>query len=275
MSDNSINRQEKALRLLQGMSGIDGELLERSEKTVTASGRVLRFARRYGAFCAACLVCAVLCSAYFLNDGWQSKDAGNSEATPMNLTAEVRNDAREEAVCDEEETLLQKAAAEYLVADTAAAVDWRIPADGSRMDYGTGITPEENANKAADGKEANKQDTIEPETQMSGAALSLQAPAGYSGNSEQELQEDGTGVYTWYQEDIPCYVRVILLDSAAIDSLCENGDVLVRDSKGRWLTMLPAADETGLRQFAVSVGGGVVAEYYGYLTEEQIQQLFE
>ena len=70
-------------------------------------------------------------------------------------------------------------------------------------------------------------------------------------------------------------MRVMLLDDAAIDRLCENGEILVLDEEGQWLTKLPAADEDGLRQFALSVGNGIVTEYYGYLTVEEIRQLFE
>lgn len=280
MSDNSLDRQEKALRLLQGMSGIDGELLERSEKTVTASGRILRFTRRYGALCAACLVCAVLGSVYFMNGGWRSEDSGMMEATPMNLTADARNGFAEEDMC--EETVLQEAATEVSIADCASAVAWRIPGERSQSvetGLGFGVATQGKENGVSDGNEAekgaNEASLDSSDKQMSGAAFSLQTPAGYTGNSEQELQEDGSGVYTWYREGIPCYVRVVLLDSATIDRLCENGEVLIRDSEGQWLTLLPPADGTGLRQFALSVGNGIVTEYYGYLTEAEIQALFE
>lgn len=283
MSDKSFDRQDQALRLMQALSGVDAELLNRSERKTPAKKKILRFAGRYGALCAACLVCVVVGYVYFLNGGLQSKDAAANEGREMDLTAGAKKGITAE-VAQEEETILQGEEDGYLLADAVSTVEWKIPAGESRFAAGSNdidTVPKDNLNGTAPQAEAEKKENVTvsnvDKQMVSGAAFSfsLQAPAGYTGSSEQELQEDGSGVYTWYQEGVPCYVRVVKLDSATIDQLCESGEVLVRDSGGQWLTKLPAADEAGLRQFALSVGNGIVAEYYGYLTEDEIRVLFE
>lgn len=277
MSDKSFDRQDQAFRLMEALSGVDEELLSRSERQPSAKKKIVQFMGRYGALCAACLMCAVLGSVYLLNGGSQSKDSAANEAAPVKLTADTRYGIAMEEAC-EEEVNLSEADTNVLLTDAGKAVNWKIPAESVRTvpeANGTDTVTQGNDIGTAEEKLYSGA-AFDAEKQMSIAGYSLQTPAGYAMSSEEAaLQEDGTGVYTWYKEGVPCYVRVVILDSAAIDRLCEDGEVLVKDSKGQWLTKLPAADEDGLRQFALSVGNGIVTEYYGYLTAEEIRQLFE
>ncbi|MGN0424210.1 MAG: hypothetical protein ACI4FY_02755 [Acetatifactor sp.] len=281
MSDKSFDRQDQALRLMEALSGVDEELLNRSERQPSAKKKIVQFMGRYGALCAACLMCVVLGSVYLLYGGSQSKDSAANEAAPIKLSQDARYGIALEGAC-EEEVSPSEADTEFFLADTKSAVDWKIPAESvptAGEPNGTDGATQGNVVGTAAGTEAERQYSgaaLDTEKQMAIAGLSLQAPAGYSVSSEEEaLQEDGTSVFTWYKEGVPCYVRVVLLDSATIDRLCESGEVLVRDSEGQWLTKIPAADETGCRQFAMSVGNGIVTEYYGYLTESEIKALFE
>ena len=280
MSDKSFDRQDQAFRLVQALSGVDGELLARTERQPSAKKKIVQFMGRYGALCAACLMCVVLGSIYLLYGGSRSKDSAANEAAPVKLAQDARYGITLEGACEEE--VSPSEAQEVLLSNAVSAVDWKIPAEKAQFGVASnGIDTVTKENATGGVPEAETEDgeydtTSGANMPMSAiAAFSLEAPAGYTGNPEQELQEDGSGVYTWYQEGIPCYVRVVLLDSATIDRLCESGEVLVRDSEGQWLTKLPAADEAGLRQFAMSVGNGVVTEYYGYLTESEIRALFE
>lgn len=277
MSEKSFDRQDQALRLVEALSGVDAELLEQSETGLSARKKIVQFIGRYGALSAACLLCVVLGGAYLLNGGSQSKDSAANEAAPVKLTSDSRNGIAMEEAC-EEEVRLSEADTEMLLTDAGKAVNWKIPAQSLRVVLeanGTDAVTQGNDIGTAEEKLYSGA-AFDAEKQMSIAGYSLQTPAGYAmGSEEAALQEDGTGVYTWYKEGVPCYVRVVILDSAAIDRLCEDGEVLVKDSKGQWLTKLPAADEDGLRQFALSVGNGIVTEYYGYLTAEEIRQLFE
>ncbi len=281
MSDKSFDRQDQAFRLMEALSGVDEELLSRSERQPSAKKKIVQFMGRYGALCAACLMCAVLGSVYLLNGGSQSKDSAANEAAPVKLTADTRYGIAMEEAC-EEEVNLSEADTNVLLTDAGKAVNWKIPAESVRTvpeANGTDAVTQGNDIGTSAEKTEEKQYSVavfDTEKQMAMAGFSLQAPEGYSVSSEGEaLQEDGTSVYTWYKEGVPCYVRVMLLDDAAIDRLCENGEILVLDEEGQWLTKLPAADETGLRQFAMAVGNGIVTEYYGYLTAEEIRQLFE
>ena len=277
MSDKSFDRQDQAFRLMEALSGVDEELLSRSERQPSAKKKIVQFMGRYGALCAACLMCAVLGSVYLLNGGSQSKDSAANEAAPVKLTADTRYGIAMEEAC-EEEVNLSEADTNVLLTDAGKAVNWKIPAESVRTvpeANGTDTVTQGNDIETAEEKLYSGA-AFDAEKQMAMAGFSLQAPEGYSVSSEGEaLQEDGTSVYTWYKEGVPCYVRVMLLDDAAIDRLCENGEILVLDEEGQWLTKLPAADETGLRQFAMAVGNGIVTENYGYLTAEEIRQLFE
>lgn len=277
MSDKSFDRQDQAFRLMEALSGVDEKLLSRSERQLSAKKKIVQFMGRYGALCAACLMCAVLGSVYLLNGGSRSKDSAANEAAPVKLTADTRYGIAMEEAC-EEEVNLSEADTNVLLTDAGEAVNWKIPAESVRtVPEANGTDPVTQGNDIGTAEEKLYSGAaFDAEKQMSIAGYSLQTPAGYAMSSEEAaLQEDGTGVYTWYKEGVPCYVRVVILDSAAIDRLCEDGEVLVKDSKGQWLTKLPAADEDGLRQFALSVGNGIVTEYYGYLTVEEICQLFE
>lgn len=60
-----MKESEKAMKLMQALSGVDEELLERSEERKTGH-KIVRFMNRYGKGCAACLCLIVAGAAFFL-----------------------------------------------------------------------------------------------------------------------------------------------------------------------------------------------------------------
>ena len=84
MSQSKGERRDQALRLMEGLSGIDPELLERSEKKpVKKSNKIISFARRYGAAAAALLVLVGGATVYFSTMGGAKSD---STAGPQYLS---------------------------------------------------------------------------------------------------------------------------------------------------------------------------------------------
>ncbi len=100
-------KEERALRILEALSGVDEELLERcGEPTAVANegtttgvsgkAKVYRFARRYGGLCAACLCMVLVSSVYFKvmqPKGSSSFGAANDAARPETVEMfEVQDD---------------------------------------------------------------------------------------------------------------------------------------------------------------------------------------
>lgn len=274
MSDKSYDRQEESFRLLQALSGVDPELLQRSEKQAPERKKIIQFANKYGALCAACLLCVVLGSVYF-GVLEKTKESGMNEAVPFSMDAvsgETQNGLQEGMVEEADEELPQDAGA-FLV-EAASAVDWMISADATRQE----------ANSVDSSSVKNKLEKLttqvcsgQEETQDGYAReFAFSKLEGCEEASGQDALGDGSLVYSWYRDGaLVCYVRVLSLDSTSIEKLCEIGQVLAKDMEAQWLSKLPAADEAGLRHFALSIGDGTVAEYYGYLSQEEIRTLFE
>lgn len=84
MSQLEDTRRKQAVRLMEGLSGIDPELLERSEKKPANKGnKIIYFAKRYGAVAATFVVLLGGAYLYFgVMDG-----AKSSDSSPQYLTA--------------------------------------------------------------------------------------------------------------------------------------------------------------------------------------------
>lgn len=67
-NDKKQNQQNRAFELMQALSGVDGKLLERSERPASA-GRIYKYTLRYGGLCAACLCLFVIGVALYMGTG--------------------------------------------------------------------------------------------------------------------------------------------------------------------------------------------------------------
>lgn len=178
------NRKEQAFRILEALSEVDGELLERSEETCAAGAetagketkggaRLYLFLRRHTKACAACL-CLLICgAALWAVNGAAGKDTSDTRSG----AAQAYRDSSMETALQEEETAME-------AADTAG-----LNAAGNSA--GQGAPQDGDAAQAGEtGAEAAKAGDAGPETaQAEGAGIEAETAEDEGAGIEAELEE--------------------------------------------------------------------------------------
>lgn len=298
----SEKKQKRSLRIMNALSAVDGELLERCDRAGKGAERRRGQGRlfRWGFLCAACL-CAVLIGGIFRigfppgNDdsgGWQNMAGG----MPESLTVLPREQPEEEngGVREEEAAWETK---EPVWIDLAALREAET-VDGTDQEFWTETMTELRKETASEEKEA--------EERKAGALTE----AGYPNETEAEREEipqewlencleSGLGEYvpsklpegyrrreasrgrggdgkeelllSWSSGE---RILWLYLRETGLNPEAEYDWVFpVLSAGGDWQEEIPEEDGEGLRRFAVLYGDGVLAEYAGQLTEEEIREL--
>ncbi len=137
MSRLTEEKEEQAIRILEAMSGVDEELLARSERKAPAkqSGKVVSFWHKYGKAMAACACLAVLGTAFW-GIGNLSKSSDNAAAEPHGM-ALVAQDTAPKAETSGPESVQEAAAAD--AAEEVEEETWSSTEGGETA----GVTTEE------------------------------------------------------------------------------------------------------------------------------------
>lgn len=289
----SRKMQEQTMRIMEALSGVDGDLLEQCEKAgkgaVSRRGYGKLF--RYGSLCAACL-CALLAAGtlrgQFLPEGdaagggQQNNATGNpaltSAAGADGGKAETDGASGEFSADREPEWIdlseLSKEAGDYkseqaerqkleASVEMAEKAPCKTEADtGSEMkNLAQDLLPE-------DWQKAYAQSVL-------GQYVPRELPEGYS--RQQALGrtlEDGRENLLLNCSDGE-HMLWLNLTETELDPEAEYVcDPPIFGAAEDWQGRIPVPGQDGSRRFAVLYEDGVLAEYAGWLTEEEIGELF-
>jgi len=337
-------KDEQALRLLEALSGVDGELLERSAgvgaRKAQSGGaadtgaaihgpgaKAYRFVMRHGKACAACLCLFLLGAAFWgivrpviLPKG-MGMGGGNGAASGDTAQMAGGGDYGSDGAFAEEGLEMERAeetpeygeVAEGAAGDGGAAEEPQWFAGG-----GTTASVTENQEGGSAGMEVSGQEDVELKNAERENSTAVQdSPEGaYSvkdseaatggqqgqtpGGSPEPVASRGmedyipsvvpTGYQQTYERCEPVagggnsltlmfsdgerhfWLHITETEYTADMSFETKPPVLT--VKEDWKSLLPAAEQDGSIQFGLLFEDGVLVEYQGYLTEEEICEMF-
>lgn len=310
------HNEEHALRIMEALSGVDEELLERCQGAgveraaepgvETASDRtagpgvgtvVNRFVWRHGRACAACLCLVILGAVLWGMERQVLKPYGSKDmstgsaaecATSMAGSAEAMEEVSAEGVATENaeseagmQTTLSEE--EKVLADCAEAMEpqWidiqqcakENAAQKSQMeaqmeDFGgsTAVTEEKQSDEL---QAAYSLEDV-------GAYIPDRIPAGYESIS---VRRSNTGegrnrvTLLWNNGEKNLWLNITETDWTADIRIDSEPPVFTVEED--WKNLLPKPDEDGGIQFGLLFEDGVLVEYQGCLTEDEVFELFD
>lgn len=291
-----MKESEKAMKLMQALSGVDEELLERSEERKTGH-KIVRFMNRYGKGCAACLCLIVAGAAFFSMRGVKTDNTTESimEMAP-GLQANMTAGGTEDGAAGE--------AAELECAETAK--DELTETMNSDMDAGEAPAWLDIEELVQQAKHSAEQDETEKYSGVqNNGALETEKAEGIAGveSTTEDIQQNATEELRQSRKVAP-----LVPDSYSYieETLSENGESRTVEwsdgEHGLWLRFtqtelttdvcfdaeppvytveedwreLITEKEAGERQrLALLYEDGMLVEYSGYLTSEELIALFE
>lgn len=286
--------REQTMRMMEALSGVDEELLEQCERAGKGGVRRRGYEKvfRCGSLCAACL-CALLAVGVLrgqfppggdaVDGGRQNEAAENPALMPAGRPESGKADAG--------------GAAEGFSADREP--EWIDLAELSRKagDYESERTEKqkqeasvEMTEKAPGEAEADTvgemkepvQELLPEEWRMAcaqsvlGQYVPRELPSGYSRQQAlgSTLEEGRENLLLSCSDGE--HMLWLNLTETELDPEAEYAwDPPVFGAGGDWRERIPAPGEDGGRRFAVLYEDGVLAEYVGWLTEEEIGELFD
>lgn len=293
MSSGRPEREENALRIMRALSGVDEELLARSEGMDGASEtkerkqdgnrKIVRFMNRHGRALAACLCLAVLGAAYLAvefrqkNEGsYGSRSDGAYIAGNGMYEAEMQ-DKQNVAYADWEE-------------EDGVSPEEMWDAEDSMVGNQTnnlGVTStagdqnNDGLNKPVQAAEGQKREELSleeaKECETLGAYIPETIPAG-SDFVKATYEKPASGsrlVLTWSDGRRLFRVKLSQTLFAEPEEAAAESDFAVYSAVGDWEETFWQPEKSGRLQFAVLYEDGVLAEYEGYLGREDILKMFD
>lgn len=295
MSSERPEREENAFRIMRALSGVDEELLARSEgmdaaaetkdKKQGGNRKIVSFVNRHGRALAACLCLAVLGAAYFaleLRRENEAQDGSGSGASYIYIKNPAMNEAEAQGkpnqVYEDGEEANDMAPGEMWDAegsvvggqtngfgDTATAED----------QYKDGLNEQVQAARPESRQELSLEEARECETL--GAYVPKTIPAGCDFvKAIYEGQDPGSSlILTWSDEGHLFRIRLSQTLFAEPEEAAAEIDIAVYSATEDWEKTFWQPEKSGRLQFAVLYEDGVLAEYKGYLGKEDILKMFE
>ena len=256
MSRLTEEKEEQAIRILEAMSGVEEDLLARSEQKAPAkqTGKVISFWHKYGKAMAACACLAVLGTAFW-GIGNLSKSSDNAAAEPQGM-AFVTQDTTPKAETSRPESVQEAAAdvAEEVEGETWGSCEASEPAGVTTEEESVGPGGTSGATKEAFEDKRNYLNyasvkAMDRTTWGNAVGISLELPA-----DAQDAE------YSVLDGDITVYQVIYLLGADAY-SMRMTKDPTDSDISGMvydWNDYCEFIDEYGTYYFALTdVGQGV------------------
>ncbi len=308
------DKERGALRVMEALSAVDEELLERCGEPGAApaegnrasgtpeKGRLYLFVRRYGKVCAACLCLLALGAACLnlrqirmgnseggrnmANGAMQSAERAEEGGEPLEAAdlADGAPDVMENEMSGgadggPDEYSLGQVSPEWLDVGSLAAVpeesreDNRVTQDG--------ISQEGNGMSQVPAKEFSApevKENLKNEAFFTGARVPEEYdpvkddPAEAEAGAEGQAKEDSL-ICEWSDGEHSLWLRFTQTGLTA-DMRFET-EPPVYTVQENWRELIPAAGADGYVQFALLYENGMLAEYRGVLTREEIIELME
>ena len=272
-----MKKSEKAMKLMQALSGVDEELLARSEERKTGH-KIVRFMNRYGKGCAACLCLIVAGAALFAMRGVKTDNtaesvmemapglqanmtAGGTEDGAAGMTAELEcaETAKEELAETMNSDMDAGEAPTWLDIEALAQQAERSGAEEAGMD---GIA----------GNEDNKQQSSLESLRQSRKAEPL-VPDSYS-YIEETLSENGESrTVEWSDGEHGLWLR--FTQTELTTDVCFDAEPPVYTVEEDWRELITEKEDGERQRLALLYEDGLLVEYSGYLTREELIDLLE
>ena len=291
-----MKESEKAMKLIKALSGVDEELLERSEERKTGH-KIVRFMNRYGKGCAACLCLIVAGAAFFSMRGVKTDNTTESimEMAP-GLQANMTAGGTEDGAAGE--------AAELECAETAK--DELAETMNSDMDAGEAPAWLDIEELVQQAKHSAEQDETE---KYSGAqnngALETEKAEGTAGveSTTEDIQQNATEELRQSRKVAPLvpdsysYIEETLSENGEsrtvewsdgehglwlrftqtelTTDVCFDAEPPVYTVEEDWRELITEKEDGERQRLALLYEDGMLVEYSGYLTSEELIALFE
>lgn len=289
MNSGKLERESEALRIMEALSGVDEELLARSEDTDGAAGtkeaerdggrKVLRFVNRHGRALAACLCLVMLGAAYLTlelrteqrEEAPQNRSGGVSQQDTTNWPQESAEGAEKQVyLTGEAEGEGRADAWEERDAEAADVTDGCDSADGA-WHGSMALEQDQNGSKVQglsleDARACEVLGVHVPET--------LPEEVEFRGASYVGHASEGRLVLTWWDGQRPFRLELSQTSFAEPEDAAAETGIAVYAADGDWEEAFWQPEEGGRLRFAVLYGDGVLAEYEGYLGKEAVLKTF-
>lgn len=279
-------KEHDAMRVMEALSAVDQELLERSGKKASETGHktgIRRFMQRYGAACAACLCLALLGAAYFgvsrMRMGSVSESSKSAGMNGGAGTEDMEADGSGMAEAGNGfQALDSEGAAPAEKSEDMAEADGQFcaeaPAEPEWLDtegLGELARKDETENETGAVQQAPAAEQKHFDTAV---GADIEAPEGYS-PVETSPWDGGQGslVYEWQDGEHSLWLRLTQTELTA-DMRLEL-DSLLCTVQEEWRELIPEAGADGYVQFALLYDNGMLAEYRGALEKEELVRLLE
>lgn len=303
MSSGRPEREENALRIMRALSGVDEELLARSEgmdgaaetkeKEQGGNRIIVRFMNRHGRALAACLCLALLGAAYLLveiqrgNEGSDGSGSGGAYIADNGMyeakTQDKINAAHENR--EEAEGMSPEEMWDGMSPDEMWDADDLMP-NNHTDDAGAAetVSDQQKQNDALNEQKQNAKPrpqelSLEEAKQCEtlGAHIPETIPEGCD-FVEATYEDPASGsrlVLTWSDGRHPFRVKLSQTLFAEPEEAAAETDIAVYSAAGEWEETFWQPEKSGRLQFAVLYEDGVLAEYEGYLGKEDILKMFD
>ena len=272
-----MKESEKAMKLMQALSGVDEELLERSGERKTGH-KIVRFMNRYGKGCAACLCLIVAGAAFFSMRGVKTDNTAESimEMAP-GLQANMTAGGTEDGAAGEAEELECVETAKDELAETmnsgmdaGEAPAWLDIEELVQQAEHSGA--EEAGMDGSAGNEDNKQQSSLESLRQSRKAEPL-VPDSYS-YIEETLSENGESrTVEWSDGGHGLWLR--FTQTELTTDVRFEAEPPVYTVAEDWRELITEKEDGERQQLALLYEDGLLVEYCGYLTSEELIALFE
>lgn len=295
MSSGRPEREENALRIMRALSGVDEELLARSEgmdgaaetKEKKQSGRkIVRFMNRHVRALAACLCLAVLGAAYLLVEFRQGNE--RSDGTGSGGALYIQGIRTNEAEVQDKTNAAygNREEAEGMSPDEMWDADGLMP-DNHTDDVGAAETVSDQQKQNDALYEQMQNENPRPQQALSleeakecdplGAHVPETIPEGCDFvKAAYESPASGSRlVLTWSDGQRLFRVKLSQTLFAEPEEATAETDIAVYSAAGDWEETFWQPEQSGRLQFAILYEDGVLAEYEGYLGKEDILKMFD
>lgn len=290
MSSERPEREENAFRIMRALSGVDVELLARSEgmdaaaeakeKKQGGNRKIVSFVNRHGRALAACLCLAVLGAAYFALEFRrenETKDGSGGGASYIKDLAmnEAETQGKQDQAYEDGEEANDMAPGEMWDAEGSVVGEQTNGLGDTAADQHKDGLCEMQAARPTSQQELSLEEARECETL--GAYVPKTIPAGYDFvKAVYEKQAFGSRlVLTWSDGGHLFQVKLSETLFAKPEEAAAETDIAVYSAVGDWEKTFWQPEKSGRLWFAVLYKDGVLAEYDGYLEKEDILKMFD
>ena len=266
-----MKKTEKAMKLMQALSGVDEELLARSEEK-RPEHKIVRFMNRYGKGCAACLCLIVAGAAFFAMRGVRTDNTtGSTMELAQNMQANMTAGGAGDSLAAEaapEEAEGEETAREELAATVNSCVDaGEAPAwlDIEALAQQAKHSAEQDGTEKCSAVQGSVKDGV--------AASEAQVPDRYSYIEETLSEDGGSRTVEWSDGEHALWLR--FTQTELTTDMRFDAEPPVYTVEEDWRELIAEKKAGERQQLALLYEDGMLVEYSGCLTKEELIALLE